>query len=130
MKTNMQNRVIKFRAWIPKKEFIENVIQDAYMAIQGTADLETLQSFMHHYGNEPLLMQFTGLTDKNGVEIYEGDVVEKCYGASVKTGVVAWHQERAMFILQDGFNEPLYQLPLNMIEVIGNLFENPELLNP
>lgn len=72
--------------------------------------------------------QFSGLTDKHGVEIYEGDVVSKCYGSSVKTGVVAWHQERAMFILQDGFNEPLYQLPLNMIEVIGNIHENKDML--
>jgi hypothetical protein len=73
--------------------------------------------------------RFSGLTDKHGVEIYEGDVGSKCYSASVKTGVVAWHQERAMFIFQDGYNEPLYQLPLNMVEVIGNVFANPELIN-
>lgn len=58
-------REIKFRAWDESQK---------YMAYQGTPDLETIQSFMHHFGDKEL-MQFTGLTDKNGKEIYEGDLI-------------------------------------------------------
>lgn len=137
----MQNRVIKFRGFrLDKSEMVYGDLIHGVGRKAGRVYILPLKENLAYIKDcDPLdgievipgtEAQFTGLTDKNGVEIYEGDVVEKCYGSSVKTGVVAWHQERAMFILQDGFNEPLYQLPLNMIEVIGNVFENPELLNP
>ena len=60
------NREIKFRAWGESQN---------YMAYQGTPDLETIQSFMHHFGDKKLL-QFTGLKDYNGKEIYDGDIVQ------------------------------------------------------
>lgn len=59
------NREIKFRAWDE---------DESYMAYQGTPDLETITSFMFHFGDRPL-MQYTGLKDKNGKDIYEGDRV-------------------------------------------------------
>ncbi len=123
------NRVIKFRYrytngtnWIFQVFTLAEICNG--MPFEVLSDNPLLKNY--RYDGED---QFSGLTDKHGVEIYEGDVVSKCYSASVKTGVVAWHQERAMFIFQDGYNEPLYQLPLNMVEVIGNVFANPELIN-
>jgi hypothetical protein len=111
----MENREIKFRAWDEGQK---------YMAYQGIPDLETIQSFIYHFGDKPL-MQYTGLKDKNGKEIYEGDILKTPYG---KIGEVAYHEERASFILHDPnhFNVQLFhEFP---VEIIGNVYENTELL--
>lgn len=61
--------------------------------------------------------QYTGLTDKNGLEIYEGDVVDIPYN----------HIGRKVATFYNGcYNIVNYDL--NKIEVIGNIYENPELL--
>jgi uncharacterized phage protein (TIGR01671 family) len=71
------------------------------------------------------LMQFTGLKDKNGKEIYEGDIVQR--------GIITF--SRGKFVgqyygsngnLYEEWEDDLYQE--NNIEVIGNIYENPELL--
>ena len=127
-------RTIKFRAWIENKK---------YMAVQGTPDLETLHSFMFHYGNSENLMQFTGLFDKNGKEIYEGDVVKfhyffqefKDYGASeAEKEIISVIEERELGIYLRCKNEEEggYLLFFNpheeSFEIIGNIHENHELL--
>ena len=58
--------MIKFRAWYNEREI---------MVYQGTPDLETLQSFMFHYGDAEL-MQSTNIFDKNGKEIFESDYIK------------------------------------------------------
>jgi uncharacterized phage protein (TIGR01671 family) len=57
---------IRFRAWDESQK---------YMAYQGTADIETLQSFIHHFGDKEL-MQSTNIFDKNEKEIFEGDYLK------------------------------------------------------
>lgn len=67
--------------------------------------------------------QFTGLLDKNGKEIYEGDILQ-LYRPKQKLEVV-WNE--GCFILNDSSGLFLYQ-EHKTSEIIGNIFENPELL--
>lgn len=116
-----------FRAWISSQN---------YMAIQGTPDLETLQSFMFHYGNEENIMQFTGLSDKNGSKIFEGDIVT--YKRSVgnwtgqtmtTTHKIIFTEEVNAFVMDYGSSYIKLRKHWGYeYEVIGNIYENPELL--
>jgi len=76
--------------------------------------------------------QFTGLKDKNGVEIYEGDVIYvNDYGVKIN-GVIIRDEVRTGFKIdwtkRTDFNEVIH-VRIDKIEVIGNIHQNPELLN-
>ena len=81
--------------------------------------------------NDIHLMQSTGLKDKNGKEIFEGDVVDY----KGRKAVVKWHGSYASFIyifvdeLQERVSEwhPLF-LASYHFEIVGNIYENSELL--
>lgn len=117
-------RVIKFRAWYFKeKRMIDwREMKD---------ETETIDIYLEKRCSdisEP--MQFTGLTDKNGKEIFEGDIVEK----SGKY-LIQWRDKEARFHvhrLEDfqGFEwYKVLTVELGTCEIIGNIHENPELLN-
>ena len=77
----------------------------------------------------PPQMQYTGLKDRTGKEIYEGDIIERgAFGIITKfpaeRNIVTWLDSEAMFHITPG-NESLW---LEDIEIIGNIYENPELL--
>jgi uncharacterized phage protein (TIGR01671 family) len=85
--------------------------------------------------------QFTGLTDKNGKKIFEGDIVRVCLDPEICIGDVIWDNEIASYNIP--FNNGKCVLPIDIfiaknkvgdkvwIEVIGNIHDNPELLeNP
>lgn len=79
------------------------------------------------------LMQYTGLKDKNGKEIFEGDVVQfECTNekGEERTEVeqVVWAKYDYQLINRKG-NAPIYAIGEDVIEIIGNVWENPELLN-
>ncbi len=82
------------------------------------------------------IMQYTGLKDANGKEIYEGDIVKITNFIDMKTIYeIIWNEEVASFEYKDGpyINEygdiiPGIHYP-NECTVVGNICENPELLN-
>ena len=73
--------------------------------------------------------QYTGLTDKNGMRIFEGDLIRST--ETGETAIVQWFSEHSAFMIwcktsnQVGF---LYECEKSIIEVIGNIHDNPELI--
>ena len=66
--------------------------------------------------------QFTGLTDKLGVEIFEGDIVKDIRG---NIGQIIWDNDYCKYIC---FDDEFSWVYADVIEVIGNIHENPEMI--
>ena len=121
-------REIKFRAWNMLSKTLEPVSsidwifdEDEERIIPDVCTEST------KVAEKPILMQYTGLKDKNGKEIYEGDIVKE--GQFVMQ--VVWNEKMASFGLSRAewtfmhyFGEA--SNPENC-EIIGNIHENPEL---
>ena len=104
-------REIKFRVW----DSISKKIHQ-WVNINGIGLWDFIR--LDHY----TLMQYTGLNDVNGKEIYEGDVVK--WDGDVMA--VEWEQVTASFIMVDDMG---YKFDSeDRIEVIGNIYETPELI--
>nr|WP_201251223.1 YopX family protein [Lacticaseibacillus rhamnosus] len=91
------------------------------------------QNILHSQDNYEL-MQYTGLKDKNGREIYEGDIIvthPKSKYEAPESGVVQYGGSRPMFgyKTEDGEEYDIWSSnAYRTYEVIGNIFENPEML--
>ena len=131
-----KQREIKFRAWDEKnKMWIIKSLEDL---LQWSADGNYQNRDMEFVVWE----QYTGLKDRNGKEIYEGDIItfteideDSCMGKEdTYTGKVEWIDEISQwrFIYPSGRRTELHfivQLPtIKSCEVIGNIYQNPELL--
>lgn len=122
----------RFRAW--DKEFKEMVQVDALVFDEqiikatyknGNVVKEDLKNYV--------LMQSTGLTDKNDKEIFEGDVL-KVTNLSSWLEVVSFNEDKAMFVSKETKRKveetPLYDLfntDIFEVEIIGNIHTNPKL---
>jgi len=121
-------REIKFRAWDKKKEQMANVIKidfENWSDIKGLTLLECKNKKYWMPQDDVIFMQYTGLKDKNGKEIYEGDIV--LMEVNQLKGIIKFLN--GGFKIDDGdIPLPLGGFEEGEIEVIGNIYENPELL--
>jgi uncharacterized phage protein (TIGR01671 family) len=127
------SREIKFRAWVFDDESGKRkMIAANQIKLCGDfAYVYCAEDDYEYQINTPDLSQFTGLRDKRGVEIYEGDVVTDRGG---KIKYIEWLDEGAGFIVRDKSGDdwwaPNCDYVGSYITVIGNLYENQELLKP
>ena len=119
---------LKFRAWNTEKKEMY-----FFKGIFNNAPFEETSTFpMYESCKIPIkvdVMQYTGLTDANGVEIYEGDIL-------TNLGEVIWSERAARFCFRLPRKNPygktiqkIFSLwPAKDLEVVGNIYENADLL--
>lgn len=134
-------RVPKFRAWDvhEKKMFTDDQLiiwsGNVYANDNYELNVNNLKGWSI---DEKYLMQSTGLKDKNGKEIFEGDVV-KCYtvtenGDHEYAGVVCFKDFAFVIVDEKDTYDPLWNYKSGFvgieteIEIIGNIYQNPELV--
>jgi len=133
----MKSREIKFRVWdIVVHEFLNNSqFHHYYLTLDGKVGV----SISNNNGGEvmgeicePIIQQYIGIKDKNGKEIYEGDIITNDYvGEHVyKLAEVVWHKNSFMANCGSGiFNMAFTQKMIEgTVRIVGNIFENSELI--
>ena len=119
---------IKFRGWDKKENRMREIVLIDLRNRQVLVETDESEECDLLDFCEVELMQFTGLRDKNGREIYEGDIVRGA-GIKPKVYVVGWLDTYGGFaFLDDEKAIPAYEFLNDFCEVIGNIYENPELL--
>jgi len=134
------SRVIKFRAWHTGGQYPEEA-QMLYVGDNlGTRhNLDCCNYLMQ--GQPVTLMQFTGLTDKNGVEVFEGDILEQYHFTDVNGKIhtilhrVVWSEKYDAWLClncksndeNDGSCQ-FWVYNKHPFAVVGNIYQNPELL--
>lgn len=123
----MENSRFKFRAW--NTETNKMIINLKEMGVFALQSIYSIDEFLVIPTNAKYpLMQYTGLKDKNGIEIYECDVVKDLRSPfkDIRSYSKVFYQEdRGRFVFGG------WEIPAGLshtFEVIGNIYENPELL--
>lgn len=131
-------REIKFRVWdndgeiMDTSESVDELFSRVQEELKLPLELRTNRGIYLPFFKSNVYMQYTGLKDKNGVEIYEGDIVNAVYFKNKWIGKIIFNDNMACFELyvkhEDGHINSYLIGDMNSIEVIGNIYENPELL--
>ena len=126
-------RTIKFRAWDlrsrRKNKWIKNFNVTYDGRVESMVDTTTLGGSDPHTYDKVELMQYTGLKDKNGKEIYEGDVLQayNFLGEKLEKYQVVW-ELNGFHYKKDLKSDSSVYLHKDLVEVVGNVYENSELI--
>lgn len=142
-KIELMKREIKFRAWCRNGQFDDEGERQLFVMIDSDslsfADFKPLKDQLKDIDDEIYIMQYTGLKDNNGKEIYDGDIIAyTTCGIRCRANIIwneycgAWHYQ---------YKGALGGTPCDYLEkimhnsrfpaepeVIGNIYENPELI--
>ncbi|MBR0576778.1 hypothetical protein KCG48_10580 [Proteiniclasticum sp. BAD-10] len=130
-------REILFRAWIKKEKMINPVYSlyfgedDQSIQVSGCGRVGCCICTDEYQPDEVILMQYTGLLDMNGVKIFEGDITEVEYDGWKVRREIVFSQGAFQYHNSCGLSPMRYMLKNSDTfygVVIGNIHENPELL--
>lgn len=128
-------RKIKFRAFLKTKKMMVDIydisLNPAYIIGFSNDEYVGISNIIDDFE----LMQFTGLYDKNGKEIYEGDIIKYTnnqkgvyeIGKKMK-GFIVFNEYNQCYLSKNNFQKDMNWQYAENIKVIGNIYENPELI--
>ena len=142
------SRELKFRAWDKVAKKFLHPYPDGFHILGETTCFDLIGMQLKERNpekttlemlNDVVIEQFTGLKDKNGTEIYEGDIVQHLRFGDKRwqIGEVIWAEEMAAWLVKHWYNKAksdkfwstrFEEILLDEIEIIGNIHTTPELM--
>lgn len=131
LKENNMNRSIKFRVWKNDKfkTFPEEMVGNRCAHFCMSTEQDKFGVYCINSTDNVICQEFTGLKDKNGKEIYEGDIIKFEYQDEISIRKIVFRDGYFGLYRGENLRHAILEPYKNMCVIIGNIFENPELLN-